>query len=148
MSELLPCPFCGGDPTIQEWKDEALWDHSIVPWFRIRCSGCDVHGPDCCDDRLEAVTHWNTRTILTDAERELAHGAEYPYHDKPPRDAYERAVCGILSELSGRGGIGDALSEVDDVTKREIVSNLADIVHAALPGQERAAPLDDDEDDE
>lgn len=59
--ELLPCPFCGCEPSIQEWKDEALWDHSIVPYYRVRCSGCEILGPDLCDDREGVITHWNTR---------------------------------------------------------------------------------------
>lgn len=58
--DLLPCPFCGGDPAIRNYK--RVWQ-----WYRIYCAGdgCPM-GPVTCSRRTleEAAADWNYRPKL------------------------------------------------------------------------------------
>jgi Lar family restriction alleviation protein len=58
MSELKPCPFCGGEATIQPEGD----------YHEIHCDGCGIE----LDRRTydEAVTAWNARAE-TEAEKKI-----------------------------------------------------------------------------
>jgi len=64
MSELKPCPFCGGDgldfdsyPSTQFWNDP----EATVTHVWCECGGAGPVGPD----REGAVSQWNTRTPPT-----------------------------------------------------------------------------------
>lgn len=79
MSELLPCPFCGGSAKIAQCDDEGNVrgeEYESNPWsglgYRI------VHESDDCpistgedgynliyDSREEAISHWNRRAERT-----------------------------------------------------------------------------------
>ena len=50
-SELLPCPFCGGDGTytLNEYGD-----------YYVKCLKCDTEGPIACNTDV-AIDAWNTR---------------------------------------------------------------------------------------
>lgn len=48
MSELLPCPFCGGEAVLAHNKKEVV------------CIECEAFGP-YCDTEAEAIAVWNTR---------------------------------------------------------------------------------------
>lgn len=63
----------------------------------------------------------------------LEHGAQFPYHDKPPKDWAERAALGVLADLLDRRGIKNALWDCEDdkETTEEIVTTLGDIIRAA-----------------
>ena len=55
MSELNPCPFCGGEarPMAQHWDDGShIW------WVECRVCGAEAKR---CDDGLEAIDAWNAR---------------------------------------------------------------------------------------
>lgn len=55
--DLLPCPFCGGDPMIQSYK-------RYGPWFRVRCGGdgCPIYPVTNSRRTLtEAAADWNQR---------------------------------------------------------------------------------------
>ena len=60
--ELMPCPFCGGEPEINEREDECLWSHNIVPWLSVGCQECsfEFDWPAGHDDP-NAIKQWNTR---------------------------------------------------------------------------------------
>ena len=53
MSELLPCPFCGG-------KHLEVSHHDPV-WRTVVCRKCLAFGPDKKSE-AEAIAAWNTRT--------------------------------------------------------------------------------------
>ncbi|MBQ9005337.1 MAG: Lar family restriction alleviation protein [Atopobiaceae bacterium] len=61
MTELLPCPFCGGD-------SEMSWRYRL-PGYRlpgegtrywVRCCACNAT-TTAYDDEAEAIRAWNTR---------------------------------------------------------------------------------------
>lgn len=69
---LLPCPFCGGEPILNDPGGSQSADCYDIT---IRCLDCDaeVRGlvdQDYCDDggaevQSEVVTAWNRRTPIT-----------------------------------------------------------------------------------
>lgn len=60
MTDLQPCPFCGGKPTIEEGANDLPW---VVGCRNSDCLVlCDVDG---ADTNREAVAAWNTRAALT-----------------------------------------------------------------------------------
>lgn len=54
--DLLPCPFCGGEPRIQNFRRHE-------DWYRIRCVGdCSVHPETYTYRNFEgALAVWNNR---------------------------------------------------------------------------------------
>jgi len=65
---------------------------------------------------------------MSNAQRDIAAGIEYPYNDRPPKDKAEMAALGILYNFSDRHGIKNALSDVDSDVREEIVTTMADII--------------------
>lgn len=61
-SPLLPCPFCGGEPTIQSTMDEDIWSHNIVKYIKVECAECEI-GTEYRPPGWEPtpVEQWNTR---------------------------------------------------------------------------------------
>lgn len=57
MSDLLPCPFCGGK-TISFAVGETI---------DVICQNCSTTIP-CCDTEEEAIGRWNTRYKPTKSE--------------------------------------------------------------------------------
>ena len=70
MSELRPCPFCGGEAHVmaQHWDDG-----SHVWWVECRACGAEAKR---CDDGLEAIDAWNTRAERTCKQEERGWGTE------------------------------------------------------------------------
>lgn len=63
MTELLPCPFCGGEG-IEKWADGGR----AINW--IECSDCGAKGPWAkIGHDGSGARNWNTRA----APKELAH---------------------------------------------------------------------------
>lgn len=54
MTELLPCPFCGGEA---ELLTGALYE--------VQCRNCYRAGTWLCDTEAEAIAAWNTRAERT-----------------------------------------------------------------------------------
>ena len=57
MSELKPCPFCGGEAKLDVHKFGALGDT-----FGIRCSECQAQTRGFYNTANEAAEAWNRRT--------------------------------------------------------------------------------------
>lgn len=57
MSDLLRCPFCGGDAIL-------LKDHHKLGFY-VACTSCNVAGQT--DLKLNAIDAWNKRADLTAA---------------------------------------------------------------------------------
>ena len=56
MSELKPCPFCGGKAEL--WKAIVSYDYNVC---RYRC-GCKKCSISASGSRKRAIDLWNTRT--------------------------------------------------------------------------------------
>lgn len=65
------------------------------------------------------------------AKRTLDLGQQYPYDDRAPTDAAHLAALGVLTDLCGRGGIRQALDDIDADIKTELVDSLAAIIRCA-----------------
>lgn len=61
LGALLPCPFCGGHPSVRRRQDECLWSHAIVEWTGVRCMDCDVGFDWPAGAEPDAIMQWNTR---------------------------------------------------------------------------------------
>jgi hypothetical protein len=64
-------------------------------------------------------------------EKRLAFGIAHPYDEREATDAAHRAAQGVLSELTGRSGVGDELEQLDEDLRIEITDAVADIIRAA-----------------
>lgn len=60
MSELKPCPFCGGEA---EAYNCGPWLRDHFMWY-VKCSGCSSMTPNKPTE-AEAVEAWNTRHVET-----------------------------------------------------------------------------------
>ena len=81
--------------------------------------------------------------MSNNAKRAIELGTQHPYDarddeelndNEPPTAAPDWALAathGILWDLRGRGGIGNALDEVDADIRAEITQTLADIIRTA-----------------
>jgi len=90
MTELLPCPFCGGEAEIL--TAESMNGGYL---FGIMCNDCRSRG-DVYDTEAEAIEAWNTRAERTckgiDTFEELS-GTDCP--------AWKCSECGELFEIYG-----------------------------------------------
>ncbi len=57
MSELKPCPFCGGDAMLLAFEPSA---GSAPPYWMGNCITCDADGP-ARHDKDKAAEAWNRR---------------------------------------------------------------------------------------
>lgn len=55
MSELLPCPFCGGEASKRLFYKGK---------YRVHCNVCDAHSGDVVDTEAEAIAAWNSRAAM------------------------------------------------------------------------------------
>lgn len=72
MAELLPCPFCGEEPSQGPWKN-AVSIHTPDAWA-IECSSephkCPIQ-PSIADfEKRHAIAAWNTRAAPASHSRE------------------------------------------------------------------------------
>ena len=64
MSELLPCPFCGGNPTVivEAWSDQESEIECRVAHF---CDNETMVETNVYGTRAEAIAAWNTRAGMS-----------------------------------------------------------------------------------
>lgn len=82
----------------------------------------------------------------SEAERLLAHGARFPYDAPdawwrssgdngpdplPAADWAHAAARGVLSSMTDRRGIKNSFDGIDEETRAEIVSSIAEVIRAA-----------------
>jgi len=75
MSDLLPCPFCGGT----DLDVKMMW---------VYCEGCSADGPTGAGYENSAILAWNTRSRLA-FEAQLKANIMYaigPGQEKGPSD--------------------------------------------------------------
>lgn len=101
MSELMPCPFCGGDDVIIEYHVDDL--KFISPY--ISCVACGVYGPQSSDgDESIAIERWNKRD-------ELALTSQQSYKLMNNIIAHERMINGL--QMNYRDLYNDAICTKD-----------------------------------
>lgn len=66
-TELLPCPFCGGDELSHGW-DRPGWDGREMTG-NVQCHSCDAFVLQ--DSEAEAIAAWNQRATATTPSPDL-----------------------------------------------------------------------------
>jgi Lar family restriction alleviation protein len=61
---LLPCPFCGGEPSVSTYETESLWSHDQVTYTKVECPECDIAFNSEPGYEVEAPEAWNRRAYL------------------------------------------------------------------------------------
>lgn len=61
--ELMPCPFCGAEPMIGQWKQgvSEQWPDATAIECGSDLGDCPVNPSYCCYTREETIAAWNTR---------------------------------------------------------------------------------------
>ena len=80
MSELLPCPFCGGEADVIDYDDEC--------WVAHQCANGTSVETNSYETEAEAIAAWNSR-----AERTCKWELE---HSGTPYDKWRCSKCGYL----------------------------------------------------
>ena len=124
-TELLPCPFCGGDD---------LSEGPYSPY--VICNGCGAFGPGNSDvTHDEAIKAWNTRTpeqaIAATLGRQKAKA--HPYGYEPDTGAFDctRCECGCINDISAKycNDCGGEI-EIDMYAEKEIYRTPRHLVFA------------------
>jgi len=72
MSELKPCPFCGGEAAIRKCKDVEFLVHN-ADCYMIMCGRCGV-GTSYEPTETDAAAVWNRRTEDSDLAKAKSEG--------------------------------------------------------------------------
>ena len=60
MSELKPCPFCGGEARIKPFTSRKRLFITEITVYEVQCTGCDCRTPLCYTPEI-AKSRWNRR---------------------------------------------------------------------------------------
>jgi Lar family restriction alleviation protein len=101
MSELLKCPFCGGEAE--------MLNYSPTEWL-VHCIECDGMVEKWRKTEQEAIEQWNRRTPMANIVEKLE---ELPYG----RSYHDYAEKGIVHKYLER-------NDVLDIVKQEINNGL------------------------
>lgn len=108
MSELLPCPFCGGEAHIRETFDVIGWTgdepiEQLAYVYECDTQDCQVYVQTKAYPTVEnATTAWNTRAERTCEWREDVDGGLYCYDTECGRE-YRWPVLPLPSYCPGCG---------------------------------------------
>jgi len=61
MSQLKPCPFCGGEAWIRSFRTYIESIHGIGIKFYVNCTDCGIDGPGTHFTESDAANAWNRR---------------------------------------------------------------------------------------
>lgn len=101
MSDLLPCPFCGGAPRVSTYETESLWSHDQVTYTQVSCPECEISFHSEPGYEVEAPAAWNRRAPLTEAHP--TPGGDGCYCTHHPDDPSHGPGC-YDATLSGSNG--------------------------------------------
>lgn len=101
MSELLPCPFCGGvDLRVAHF---GYTDPNGMIYF-VLCKACGSHGPTHAHHEDRAVAGWNIRAALSaapaQAPEQCAKNAQSPAPDMFAENAKKSAQAPGREEIA------------------------------------------------
>ena len=118
MSELLPCPFCGGRASFKPRS------------FKASCDRCGAHVPNGALTSDEAIATWNTRALpAVQPDADLLEAACVAAHNAYEAAAHEAgwitntqsrkpwAEVPEANKIAMRAGIGAALALIDNPGK-------------------------------
>jgi hypothetical protein len=103
VSELKPCPFCGGLGVIEEVDVTGIYDRELVIKYSPGCNNQECHGQWGWlefDTKEEAIDKWNTRA--SDDFDRLLDSAEQAV--KNPKSTAAQAVLANAVKYC-RGGV-------------------------------------------
>lgn len=63
MTELLPCPFCGGEARVQHQSRKLYGD--VIDWYGVYCKKQFCGYVSGQSTEAEAIAAWNTRAERT-----------------------------------------------------------------------------------
>lgn len=88
MTELLPCPFCGGEATVERMGHNG--------YYFVACAGLNCCDSALADTEAEAITAWNTRAERTCKNVNEWRDENYVLH----RDAriFKCSECGFKAD--------------------------------------------------
>ncbi len=94
-TELLPCPFCGGEASKRLFYKGK---------YRVHCNVCDAHSGDVCDIEAEAIAAWNQRHAETcePPYDELLRCLENDWHIRASWDGLRKFWCIELTDEGAR----------------------------------------------
>ena len=94
MSELLPCPFCGGDASIgrRDYYFEDSNEYAMSAHY-VECSTCYVRTIEY-KSKDGAADAWNRR-----AERtcRMEYNEQWPHDEYYPTECYNCSECGHMT---------------------------------------------------
>lgn len=59
MSELKPCPFCGGEAVLKILSTDGIAMMPKIMWHKVMCKKCEAI--IACTYAEEAIEKWNRR---------------------------------------------------------------------------------------
>ncbi|GAA5482088.1 Lar family restriction alleviation protein [Haloferula sargassicola] len=107
-TSLLPCPFCGQDPEVEEFDEDECGPAHVI----ISCPGglCPSTAIAYGDTRAEAIAAWNTRHVPSIPVYEMGEPLRAP---APPREPPE-SIADAIHHLAAEGLIDILPAESGD----------------------------------
>lgn len=103
MSELLPCPFCGGEADVIDYDDEC--------WVAHQCANGTAVETDSYETVNEAIAAWNTRAERVGERKTINKTDDFVTHDSRAertchnlrQHGYNYLECSSCGEKSYQG---------------------------------------------